>query len=175
MLSKRKSLFRTLLSMSKPESLIIFIDCLSCAVIGAAQTLFAILLAKIIAVSNWSTRYSWPFLHSTGIQPLCIFWQQSSSIVLQLSLLATGSFLTDSSFYSGKSLSIFDDLISCFYSIQCSLCQDRNWLNVFVWKHSHVYFVKKWPFSIYRRIARVLSVFVCVQMSQLLNRWLESD
>ena len=38
--------------MSRPESLIILIGCVSCAIIGAAQTLFAILLAKMVAVSD---------------------------------------------------------------------------------------------------------------------------
>ena len=52
-LTDQRSLFLRLLFMSRPEWAMILIGCLICALTGASQTMFAILIAKIINVSIW--------------------------------------------------------------------------------------------------------------------------
>lgn len=47
----QKSLFFKLLLMSRPEWTMILLGCIVCVMIGATQTIFAILIAKVVNVS----------------------------------------------------------------------------------------------------------------------------
>jgi hypothetical protein len=48
----RQFTFLRLLSMNSPEWIIVLIGCLACVVNGAAESIFAVLLAKIVNVTN---------------------------------------------------------------------------------------------------------------------------